>query len=127
VVCPWIGDSVGGLESALDCAARSLRELFHRGALSDAGDGIWCDGGWAGITVVTVEVDDVVEVEAADDANLAEPDGSTTDDAIYDVLAPCWGRVAAEDATLDVDDGGDGNRDAPPLDEGCCEVGSADC
>jgi hypothetical protein len=116
-----------GLETALECAARSLRELFHRGALSDAGDGIWCDGGWAGITVVAVDVDDAVEVEAADDANRAEPDGSATVDAIYAVLAPCWGRALVEDDALEVEEGGDGKREAPPLEEGCCEAVSAGC
>jgi hypothetical protein len=66
----------------LDCAVRSLRELFHRGPLSDAGEGIWCGVGGAGITVVAVEVEEAVDAEAADDVRCAEREASATDDAI---------------------------------------------
>lgn len=52
----------------LDCAVRSLRELFHRGPLSDAGEGICWGAGCAGTTVVAVDVDEAVDVEAPDGA-----------------------------------------------------------
>lgn len=126
VVWFGVGDPAKRLESMFDWAARSGRELFHRGPLSDAGEGIWWEPFSAEITAVAVEVEDAAEDDAADDTRRVGPDVSATDDAIYAVSAPSWGRATVEDAALDAEEGGDGRREAPPLVEGACVFATAD-
>lgn len=88
--------------------------MFHRDPGSDAGEGIWCDGACeSGITVAAVEVE-----ETADAADEASPERSPDDDDMNAVPVPCWGRAAAEDdASLEVEEGGDGKREAPLVEE----------
>lgn len=73
------------------------------------------------MVVVAVDVDDeAVEVEVAEDAICAEAEGPcVVVDAIYPGLVPCWGRAPTEDDPLEgeEDEGGEGKRDALPLDE----------
>lgn len=123
VVWVWTGEALlvrGGAFAA--CEARSPRELFHRGPLSEAGEGIWFEAGCAGMTVIAVDVVETAEEDAVDGASLAEADGSPPDEAMYEEPVPCWGRASAEDDSLDVDEGGEGKRDAPPVDDCCREV-----
>jgi hypothetical protein len=74
------------------------------------------------MAVVAVEVDDAMDGVAVVGATREEAEDSPPVDAIETEPVPCWGRTSVEDEWLELDDGGDGKRDAPPSVDSCCDV-----
>jgi hypothetical protein len=74
------------------------------------------------MTVVAVEVDDAMDGVAVVGPSREEAESSPPVDAIETKPVPCWGRTSVEDDWLELDEGGEGKRDAPPSVDSCCDV-----